>query len=127
MTYVLICCSHMRYLVATVTRPTSGIYGGGKKSVFKKVVSGDPVFHSSAKAFCAPNADRVTVETSGCKAMVSIFNGQQCDCLESLRYNILSRKVTTAKTFVKPETNTLGNKLSFSTSLFTSHAAYGPQ
>src|SRR6218665_2487575 len=124
MTYVLICCSHMRYLVATVTRPTSGIYGGGKKSVFKNVVSGDPVFHSSAKAFCAPNADRVTVETSGCKSMVglSVFNGQQCDCLESLRYSILSRKVSTAKTLVKPETNTLGNKLSFSTSLFTSHA-----
>src|SRR6218665_737893 len=28
---------------------TSGIYGIGKKSVFKKVVSGDPVFLSSAR------------------------------------------------------------------------------
>src|SRR6218665_119506 len=84
---------------------TSGIYGIGKKSVFKKVVSGDPVFLSSAKILCAPMADQVTIETTGCKAMVSILNGKRkrCESLVSLRYSILSRKVSTAKTFVKPE------------------------
>src|SRR6218665_3193848 len=82
---------------------TSGIYGIGKKSIFKKVVGGDPVFLSSAMIFCAPNADQVTIETTACKAMVSIFNGKQCESLVSLRYSILSRKVSTAKTLVKPE------------------------
>src|SRR6218665_2718822 len=91
----------MRSLVATVLQEY--IYGIGKKSVFKNVVSGDPVFLSSAKIFCAPNADQVTIETTGCKAMVSIFNGKQCDSRVSLRYSILSRKVSTTKTFVKPE------------------------
>src|SRR5688572_4728875 len=54
---------------------TSGIYGVGKKSVFQKVVNGDPVFRSCLKIFCTPNADQVTVETTGCTAMVSIFKG----------------------------------------------------
>ena len=82
---------------------TSGIYGVGKKSVFQKVVNGDPVFRSCSKIFCTPNADQVTVETTGCTAMVSIFKGIQSESLVSLRYSILCRKVSTAKTFVKPE------------------------
>src|SRR5688572_6256097 len=82
---------------------TSGIYGVGKKSIFQKIISGDPLFHSCSKIFCAPNADPVTVETTGCTAMVSMFKGIQSESLVSLRYRILCRKVSPAKTFVKPE------------------------
>ena len=42
-------------------------------------------------------------EGEGCKAMVSLFNGRQTDSLESLRSRFLSKKVCTAKSFVKPE------------------------
>ena len=53
---------------------------------------------------CTPNImDPEVIEGEGCKAMVSLFNGRQTDSLESLRSRFLSKKVCTAKSFVKPE------------------------
>ena len=40
---------------------------------------------------------------SGFKAMVSLFNGTQSEDQESLQYCFLCKKVSTTKTFVKPE------------------------
>src|SRR5688572_10313508 len=68
---------------------TSGIYGVDKKSIFQKIIRGDPVFHSCSKIFCAPNADPGTVETTGCTVMVSMCKGIQSEFLVSLRYRIL--------------------------------------
>lgn len=47
--------------------------------------------------------DPESIESEGCNAMVSLFNGKQSESLESLRYRFLSKKVCTAKSFVKPE------------------------
>ena len=75
----------------------------GKKSVVQKVIAGDSVLHECSKVFRTPTADPATVETTGCNAMVSLFNGGKSDSLASLRYSFLAKKVATAKTFVTPE------------------------
>jgi hypothetical protein len=82
---------------------TSRIFGVGKKSVFQKVIKGDSVLRTCSKIFCAPNIDQVTVESAGCKAMISLFNGTKSESLAALRYSYLCKKVATAKTFVTPE------------------------
>ena len=82
---------------------TSRIFGVGKKSVVQKVIAGDSVLHECSKVFRTPTADPATVETTGCNAMVSLFNGGKSDSLASLRYSFLAKKVATAKTFVTPE------------------------
>ena len=61
------------------------------------------MLHTCSTAFRDPDADQLAVETSGIKAMVSLFNGTQSESLEALRYSSLCRKVASAKTFVKPE------------------------
>ena len=43
------------------------------------------------------------VETIGCKAMAALFNANNNDSLASLRYNMLCKKLSKAKTFVTPE------------------------
>ncbi|CAB4041625.1 Hypothetical predicted protein, partial [Paramuricea clavata] len=82
---------------------TSRIFGIGKKSVFQKIIKGESVFRTCSKIFCSPDKDRDTVESAGCKAMVSLFNGNQNESLATLRYNSLCKKVSRAKTFVTPE------------------------
>ena len=69
---------------------TSRIFGVGKKSVFNKVTHVDSVLQASSRAFCTPNMDPELIEDEGCK-------------MELLRYRLLSKKVCTAKTFVKLE------------------------
>ena len=63
---------------------TSRIFGKkymGKKSVVQKVIAGDSVLHEYSKVFRTPMADPATVETTGCNAMVSLFNGGKSDSL----------------------------------------------
>ena len=104
---------------------TSRIFGVGIKSVFQKVVNGNSVLRACSKIFCAPKADQDTIESIGCKAMVSLFNGTQLENLESLHYSFLCKKVATAKDLRKTRniaTNNLGHKPSLSEDLLTSHA-----
>ena len=61
------------------------------------------MLRTSARTFCTPNTDPEVIEREGCKAMVSLFNGRETDSLESLRSRSLSKKICTAKSFVKPE------------------------
>ena len=68
---------------------TSRIFGIGKKSVFKNIIKGESVFRTCSKIFCSPDKDRDTVESAGCKAMVSLFNGNQNESLATLRYSSL--------------------------------------
>ena len=97
-------CSDMLFIHAfSGCDTTSRIFGVGKKSVVQKVIAGDSVLHECSKVFRTPTADPVTVETTGCNAMVSLFNGGKSDSLASLRYSFLAKKVATAKTFVTPE------------------------
>jgi hypothetical protein len=80
---------------------TSRIFGIGKKSVFQKNIKGESVFRTCSKIFCSPDKDHDTVESAGCKAMVSLFNGNES--LATLRYSSLCKKVSRAKTFVTPD------------------------
>lgn len=82
---------------------TSRIFGVGKKSGLQKIIKRESVFCNCAKIFCSPKADQVAVETAGCQAMISLFNGKQSDSLASLRYSYLCKKVATARTLVTPE------------------------
>ena len=83
---------------------TSRIFRVGNASVVQKVIAGDSVLHECSKVFRTPTADPANVETTGCDAMVSLFNGGKSDSLASLRYRFLAKKVATAKTSVTPET-----------------------
>ena len=57
------------------------IFGVGKKSVFQKVIKGESVLRACSQVFCAPMGDQFPGETTGCKAMVFLFNGTQSDYL----------------------------------------------
>ncbi len=97
MVCALICCLPMHSLVATLLQEYLGLV---RKLSSKNSYS---ILQACAKVFCLPKADQATIESTGCKAMVSLFNGMQSDSLESLRYSFLCKKVATAKSFVKPE------------------------
>ena len=97
-------CSDMLFAHAfSSCDTTSRIFGFGKKTVFEKLVNGNSILRGCAKIFSVPRADHATIETTGCKAMVSLFCGTQSDNLESLHYIFLCKKVATAITFVKAE------------------------
>ena len=59
---------------------------------------GNSVLCGCSKIFSVPRADHATIESIGCQAMVSLFNGTLSDNLESLRYSFLCKKVAMAKT-----------------------------
>jgi hypothetical protein len=82
---------------------TSRIFGIGKKSFVQKIIKGESVFRTCSNIFCSPDKDRDTVESAGCKALVSLFNGNQNEYLATLRYSSLCRKVSRAKAFVTPD------------------------
>ena len=82
---------------------TSRILGLAKNPFSKKIIKGESVFCTCSKIFCSPDKDRDTVESAGCKAMVSLFNGNQNESLATLRYSSLCKKVSRAKTFVTPD------------------------
>ena len=79
-------CSDLMFINAfSGCATTSRIFRVGKKLEVQKVIAGDSVLHECSKVFCTPTADPATVETSGCDAMVSLFNGGKSDSLASLR------------------------------------------
>ena len=100
-------CSDLLFIHAfTGCDTTSRIFGVGKQFIFQKFAHNHPILRNCSEIFCTPNVDQITVEATGCKAMVCLFNGGgggQYESLESLRYKFLCKKVATASTFVKPE------------------------
>jgi hypothetical protein len=80
---------------------TSRIFGIGKKSVFKNIIKGESVFRTCSKIFCSPDKDRDTVESAGCKAMVSLFNGNQNESLATLRYSSLCKKLSFKSQYIR--------------------------
>ena len=72
---------------------TSRIFSLGKKSVvFQEIIRSSSVLRSCSEIFCTPGKDQATVESAGCTAMVSLFNGSVSDSLSSLRYSYLCKK-----------------------------------
>jgi len=71
--------------------------------VFQKIIKSHSVPCACAKILTDPQADQAAVESAGCEAVVSLFNGTRSDSLASIRYSYLCKKVMTAETFVTPE------------------------
>ena len=100
----IICESDLLFIHAfTGCDTTSRIFGVGKQFIFQKFAHNHLILRNCSEIFCIPNVDQITVEGTGCKGMVCLFNGGQYESLGSLRYKFLCKKVATASTFVKPE------------------------
>jgi len=97
-------CQSLLFLHAfTGCDTTSRIFGIGKQSSLQKLIKGDPVLQSCAKIFSTPGQGIDVIVDSGCALMVSLFNGKPGDNLSAVRYNLLCKKVSVAKSFVTPE------------------------
>ena len=81
---------------------TSQLFGVGKKTIFHRVIKGNPLLRECSEIFCTAVKDLHSMEDHGYRLMVSLFNGTQSDSLESLRQCTVT-KVATAKRYVKPE------------------------
>ena len=82
---------------------TSRIVGVGKKTAFQKLAKGDPVLRSCAIAFTIPNQRTEVIDNLGCQAMAVLFGGNGTDSLATMPYNIFSKKVVSASSFVSPK------------------------
>ena len=82
---------------------TSRVFGIIKKSGFQRIIKKEKEMKDSSKVFCSTKQSQDVVATSGCRAMVVLFNANQNDSLASIRYNMLCKKVARDKTFVLPE------------------------
>ena len=97
-------CKDLLFLHAfTGCDSTSRVFGIGKKSGFQRVINKDRIIKACSEVFCSPKQHQDIVATNGCSAMVAFFNANQKDSLASIRYNMLCKKVSRAKTFVTPE------------------------
>ena len=97
-------CSQLLFIHAiTGCDTTSRIFGVGKKATFQKLVKGDSVLQSCSNEFISPNQTRAIIEDLGSKVMAVLFGEKCTESLASLRYNILVKKVSSAKSFVTPE------------------------
>ena len=97
-------CSQLMFIHAmTGSDRTSRIFGVGKKTAFQYLAKGDPVLRSCAIAFTIPNQKTEVIDNLGCQAMAVLFGGNGTDSLATMRYNIFSKKVVSASSFVSPE------------------------
>ena len=94
-------CSQLLFIHAmTGCDTTSRIFGVGKKSAFQKLVKGDPVLQSCANAFTIPNQTTQIIEDLGCQVTSFLFGGNHAHSLDTMRYNIFSKKVVSSSSFV---------------------------
>ncbi len=97
-------CSQLLFVHAfTGCDATSRIFGVGKKATFQKLAKDDRRLHPCSKEFITPCPSTATIETLGRKAMAILFGGKDTESLESLRYSMFTKKVSSAKSFVTPE------------------------
>lgn len=82
---------------------TSRIYGIGKKSLFQKLIKPDSLIRTCAANFTTVDQDVSTIIDSGSQVLVSLFGGKAGTSLANLRNTLLAKKVSSAKSFVKPE------------------------
>ena len=97
-------CTHLLFLHAfTGCDSTSRIYGVGKKLAFQKFLKDDSILRNSANVFCSVGNEISVITKAGYQAMICLFGGKVGDSLSSLRFAMLSKKATVAKSFVSPE------------------------
>ncbi|KAJ8871427.1 hypothetical protein PR048_027744 [Dryococelus australis] len=78
---------------------TSGIFG----TAFQKLVKSDSILHECSRVFGSIHVGKSFIGSTGYKEMVSLFKGIRYYTLATLRYSTRCRKVSHAKTFVKPK------------------------
>ena len=97
-------CKFLLFLHAlTGCDTTSRIFGIGKQSTFQRLMKDSSPLRSCAVAFCTPHQPHTVIEKSGKEAMMTLFGGKEPDSLTSLRHKLLSTKIVSAKSFVKPD------------------------
>ena len=52
---------------------TSQIFGVGKKTIFHRVIKGNPLLRECSEIFCTPGKGLQYIEDHGCRLMVSLF------------------------------------------------------
>ena len=82
---------------------TSHVYGVGNKLAFQKLMKGDPILQSCANAFTLPGKNRTDIENFSSQVMAVMCGGKSTRSLAALRYDILTKTVISAKSFVMPE------------------------
>jgi len=80
---VVIYCSFVRL--------TSRVFGIGKKSGFERITDERKENERLFEKFCLPKQSQNVVETSGCRAMVALFDANRNDSLASIRYTMLCK------------------------------------
>lgn len=97
-------CTQLMFIHAmTGCDTTSRIFGVGKGTAFQRFLKGDPVLQSCSNAFTVPNQTTEVIDELGCQVMAILFGGKYTTPLATLRYNIFSKKVVSASSFVTPE------------------------
>ena len=97
-------CKQLLFIHAfTGCDSTSRIFGIGKKSVFQKFIDKNPTLQACASYFVSQGDACEIIKKLGKQAMAIIFGGEADDSLDYLRYNLFSKKVAVAKSFVTPE------------------------
>ena len=67
------------------------------------IIRGDSQITSAANVFISGDQNVAMVEDLGCQIFVRLFGGKADQTLCSLRNSLLAKKVSSAKSFVKPE------------------------
>ncbi|KAL7405349.1 hypothetical protein ABVT39_027617 [Epinephelus coioides] len=97
-------CSHLLFIHAfTGCDTTLNIFSVGKQSAFQKLVNGQSTIRSCTNVFLLPNQARNVIVDHGSKAMAEFFGGKSTNTLAFLRYNLFSKNIVSAKSFVAPE------------------------
>lgn len=79
-------CSRLLFIYAiTGCDSTSRIYGVSKKTIFQKILKGNPVLWSCAKTFSTPNQTTKVIDELGCKVMPVLYGGTCTDSLAKMR------------------------------------------
>lgn len=66
-------------------------------------MNGETTIQACGNGFALPKQAKDAIEDLGYKAMTVTFGGMNTDALASLRYNLLNKKIVSAKAFVTPE------------------------
>ena len=71
----------------------SRVFGIGERSGFQRITKKEQENKDSSKVFCSPKQSHDVVETSGCRAMVALFNANQKDSLTYISTICSARKL----------------------------------
>ena len=82
---------------------TSHIFGLGKGIALNKIIKKQE-FAKQAEVFVKPIQNSEDIIEAGEKAIVSLYDGEEGESLDELRYKMFCHKTSTAKTSIQPET-----------------------